>query len=149
MVPDQDEEALSQSNSPRESTSESRPLLDDERPDEQSSLTTGSKEWRISSRLKAVVHHIRKFKTLYVLSCFIFIVDFPGLIGETAELAMLQSAVCRNYYRRIDSLSGPDWRYDIPEEQCQNAEVQSELAQLRGIRQTLYFAIGIDHCSSM
>jgi hypothetical protein len=149
MVPDQDDEALSQSQSqsqsPRESISESRPLLNDEGPGERSSWTAPSSEWRIASRLRAAFHHVRKFKILYILSCFIFIVDFPGLVGETAELAMLQAAVCHDYYRRNYSPSGPDWRGDIPEELCQSPEIQSELAQLRGLRQTLYFAIGTGH----
>jgi hypothetical protein len=96
----------------------------------------------ILKALHRTAGHVRHYKTLYIIAFFILIVDIPGLVGETAELAMLQIAVCRGYYSKVNATVVAEWQGDIPERLCHVAPVQSELAKVKGIRQTLYYGIG-------
>jgi hypothetical protein len=139
---DTDEDTPLLSSSRRGESSESSTLLEETRiRDDSNTISTADRSFL--SRLTDFRHHLHRYKTLYLAGLFLFIADAPGLVGETAELGMLQIAVCREYYSRVNGTMPMDWQGDIPEELCQIPDIQAKLAEVRGIRQTLYFAIGI------
>jgi hypothetical protein len=127
----------------RSESLESTQLFEEVRPNEESNPPGTNDVPSTFSRLQLTRNHLHKYKALYIIGLFLFIVDIPGFSLEVAELGMLQIAVCRKYYSKLNGTKPMDWQGDIPEELCQIPAVQAELAELRGIRQTLYFAIGI------
>lgn len=87
--------------------------------------------------------HLRKYKPLYILGLFLFVIDIPGLLQLGAELSMLQNAVCRDYYQDHDMPIYPSWKGTIPEEYCHLKPIQSRLAKIKGTRDTLDQAVAL------
>ena len=144
MAQDRLDERTPLHSSPGRSESlESTPLLEVGRPDEESDSLGNNDAPSTISRLQAIRNHLCRYKDLYIIGLYLFILDFPGLALETAELGMLQIAVCREYYSEVNGTKPQNWQGEVPEELCQIPAVQAELAELRGLRETIYFAIGI------
>lgn len=80
--------------------------------------------------IRASPSHIR---VLVIYATFILLQNLAGFLQQTPELRILESIVCRNYYRQHRVVIGglADSKLD-EERQCKIGPVQAELATLRG-----------------
>jgi hypothetical protein len=79
-----------------------------------------------------VLDHLRKWKTIYIMCVFVFVVDFPEFARTAPSLRLFEQAVCREYYRDHDaSVIGADGA--IASDLCKAKPVQQRLATLKGI----------------
>src|ERR1700748_955601 len=80
----------------------------------------------------AIREHLSKWKSIYLVSLFVLVVDFPAFMRITPKLRMYELALCRDYYSREDpTLIAPDG--SIGEKYCKLNVIQSELAIMRGL----------------
>jgi hypothetical protein len=86
--------------------------------------------------LQTFVHHIKKWRTVYLCGIFLLAVDIPGYVGEIAKIRMYELSICRRFYQ-INDPSKIDGGGNIPEMLCKGKQVQSELATLRGVQSFL------------
>ncbi|KAL9010852.1 MAG: hypothetical protein Q9173_004252 [Seirophora scorigena] len=63
------------------------------------------------------------------------VADLGGNMTAAPEIRILELSLCRDYFRAHDPsvIGPPPWRF-VDERHCKIAEVQSQLAQLRGLR---------------
>jgi len=68
---------------------------------------------------------------VWLISIFIFIIDFGENLRIIPELRLLESALCRRYYLEHDN-SLVDHNGDVDEKYCKIDVLQAELMMLRG-----------------
>jgi MFS family permease len=93
--------------------------------------------WRGAARA-----HVLKWRVLYLMALFAFLVDFPTFMAEAAKLRMLELGLCREHYRVADPgvIRGDG---SIPEQLCKAREVQSALARMRGFLSLVEYIPGL------
>lgn len=91
-------------------------------------------EARHSSKVgEHVRQHFAKWKTLYICAIYLIATDLPSFMGEATMLRMLELSVCRKYYAIHDPDAVGDDNTYIPEHLCKLPDIQSNLAQMRGL----------------
>lgn len=107
--------------------SETTPLIQD-----RVDSTTIPEASPVVSWQTALHKHFSDWKTIYLVSLFILVVDFPAFMRITPKLRMYELALCRDYYSREDpTIIAPDG--SIEEEYCKLTVIQRELAMMRGL----------------
>jgi hypothetical protein len=93
----------------------------------------------ISGIVRLVIQHVIKYKVLYIIGLFAFIIDvsFMMMIAPMSRLSEL--GICRKYYLIADP-SVIDLNGDIPEMLCKIDLIQAELAKLSGVLTMLMMA---------
>ncbi|KAL9016294.1 MAG: hypothetical protein Q9185_006354 [Variospora sp. 1 TL-2023] len=83
-------------------------------------------------------------RTVLLCGFLSLVADLGGNMTAAPEIRILELSLCREYYRAHDpSVIGlPPWRF-VDERYCKIAEVQSQLAQLRGLRAPLSVIPGL------
>jgi hypothetical protein len=129
------------------SASESTPLLRSptaSRPTTSDSKagTTVNIKTQLSTALSSFVDHLQRWRNLYITLVFIFLIDLFGFLGEIAKIRVYEGVICRQYYQKHDpSRFGDDG--NVPEKLCKIPDIQSNLAQLRGIMSFLEESVTI------
>lgn len=73
-----------------------------------------------------------KWYPFVAAALLVLMADVPAYMAEVAKLRVFEDAVCRRYYQDADPDLGGDIG-SIPEHLCKLPEIQSRLAQMKGL----------------
>lgn len=83
-------------------------------------------------------------RTVLLCGLLNLVADLGGNMTAAPEIRILELSLCRDYYHAHDAsiIGPPPWRF-VDERHCKIPEVQSRLAQLRGLRAPLSVIPGL------
>ena len=82
--------------------------------------------------MTAFLDHWSRWRVIYILGLFVFIIDIPEYFRLAPFLRMFELGVCRDYYKVVDPrVIAPNG--DVDEALCKLRAIQSRFATLRGI----------------
>jgi hypothetical protein len=96
---------------------------------------------QITRTFRLGLAHLAKFRILYIIGVFAFIIDTSFMMGVAPTTRLLELGICREHYRTTDpSVIEPGG--DVAELLCKIDVVQSRLAEVNGYIGMLAFLPG-------